>query len=79
MDAERIALEEQKVSIRREQKSTRLAAAGYNPITDEYCNGATGESLKQRDEMFSLKIQERGARVYVKGNTFNPLTGEDIN
>ena len=51
---------------------------GYDLVTGFYKRNKAGQELKESDEQHRLKTRKRKSRLYFTGNTFDLLTGQDI-
>jgi hypothetical protein len=50
----------------------------YDIINHQYHQDIGGLQLKREDDIAREKVYKRGHLLFLKNNTFNPITGNDI-
>ncbi|KAJ3170893.1 hypothetical protein HDU87_008659 [Geranomyces variabilis] len=79
-DAEARTKERADAMLAYKQGSSRLgiSASGYNPITNTYAPTAEGTRLAERDKADMRQLSHRATTNYLRLNTFDPITGQDV-
>ncbi|KAJ3158707.1 hypothetical protein HDU86_002672 [Geranomyces michiganensis] len=79
-DAEARAKERADATLAYKQGASRLGVSmsGYNPITNTYAPTAEGAKLAERDKADMRHLSHRATTNYLRLNTFDPITGQDV-
>jgi len=53
-------------------------SVAYNPINHAYASGDAGKQLQRADQVERLRLEKRGREQYLRENSYNPVTGQDL-
>jgi len=67
-------------SIEEQRLSSKVGknSVAYNPINHAYASGDAGKQLQRADQIERIRLEKRGREQYIRENSYNPVTGQDL-